>query len=65
MYPKLQKGDVSYYPRRTIEDSELDVDKTIREQFNLLRVVDNDNYPAFIKMHDKKYILKIEKTEQR
>ncbi len=57
---KPQKGDATYYPRRTKKNSELDVDKTLREQFNLLRVVDNDNYPAFMIMNGKKYIIRIE-----
>ena len=43
-----QRGEESFYPRRGLEDSRLDVDKTIREQFNLLRVVDNEKYPAFL-----------------
>ncbi|BBL57675.1 hypothetical protein MKFW12EY_12880 [Methylomonas koyamae] len=57
---KPQKGDATYYPRRTKKSSELDVDKSLREQFNLLRVVDNDNYPAFMMMNGKKYIIRIE-----
>jgi len=42
-----QKGKESFYLRRTSEDSILNPDKTIREQFNLLRVVDNEEYPAY------------------
>ncbi len=51
----------SFYPRRKPEDSRLDVDKTIQEQFNMLRVADNDAYPAFFEMNGAKYILKIYK----
>ena len=54
-------GDESFYRWRTPEDSELDVNKTILEQFNLLRVVDNERYPAFFKLNKQKYVLKIEK----
>ncbi len=61
-WAKPQDGNSSYYPRRTKENSELDLDKTLREQFNLLRVVDNEKYPAFIKMNGKKFIVKIEKS---
>jgi UDP-2,4-diacetamido-2,4,6-trideoxy-beta-L-altropyranose hydrolase len=64
-YAKPQKGESTYYPRRTMESSELEPDKTLGEQFNLLRVVDNDNYPAFIKMNGKKYILKIERVKEK
>ena len=39
---KAQSGRSSYFKKREPEDSKLDPDKTIREQFNLLRVVDNE-----------------------
>lgn len=57
-----QRGEESFYPRRGLEDSRLDVDKTIREQFNLLRVVDNEKYPAFFVVDGVKYYLKIYKA---
>ena len=64
-YPDIegreQQGEESYYPRRTPKDSELDIDKTINEQFNLLRVVDNERYPAFFYKNGEKYIVKIYK----
>lgn len=44
-YP--QKGVASYYRRRRPADSQLDPERTLAEQFDLLRVVDNDRYPAF------------------
>ena len=56
-----QVGEPTYYPRRTDADSRLDVDKTIREQFDLLRIVDNDKYPAYFEIHGHRYVLKIEK----
>lgn len=58
-----QTGEGSYYRKRTPEDSELDIDKTIREQFNLLRVVDNEQYPAFFDHKGRRYVLRIEKIE--
>lgn len=65
LYPnmkgKKQKGKDSFYPKRTPEDSELDINKTIKEQFNLLRVVDNEKYPAFFIYKGKRYALKIYK----
>ncbi|MCK4823394.1 methionyl-tRNA formyltransferase [bacterium] len=60
----VQSGESTYYPRRGPEDSRLDVDKSLREQFNMLRVVDNDRYPAFFEMAGKRYFLKIEKASQ-
>lgn len=61
---KKQSGKETFYLRRRSEDSELDPDKTIREQFNLLRVVDNERYPAFFEMNGEKYILKIYKDDR-
>jgi methionyl-tRNA formyltransferase len=46
-----QQGTGTWYPRRTPSDSRLDLDKTLREQINLLRVVDNHRYPAFFDHH--------------
>lgn len=57
----IQKGIESFYHRRHMEDSKLDINKTIIENFNLLRVVDNEKYPAFFKINDVKYIVKIYK----
>ncbi|MEM2111600.1 MAG: formyltransferase family protein [Candidatus Bathyarchaeia archaeon] len=57
--PIIQTGQSTYYPRRTPDDSRLDIDKTIREQFNILRICSNDDFPAFFYMSEKKYILKI------
>jgi methionyl-tRNA formyltransferase len=66
-YPNVtqveQKGDETFYPRRWPQDSELDVNKSIREQFNLLRVVDNERYPGFFNYLGYKYIIKIEKAK--
>ena len=56
-----QNGLESFYPRRTPKDSEMDEKKSIAEQFNLLRVVDNEKYPAFFIHGGCTYILKIYK----
>ena len=56
-----QKGAGSYYKKRTKKDSQLDPYKTIAEQFDLLRVVDNERYPAFFRYRECDYIIKIEK----
>jgi methionyl-tRNA formyltransferase len=55
-----QSGIETFYKKRGAKDSELDISKSIDEQFNLLRIVDNENYPAFFYKDGKKYILKIE-----
>jgi methionyl-tRNA formyltransferase len=59
-----QSGDETFYPRRKQKENELDIDKTIAEQFNLLRVVDNERYPAHFYLNGKKYIVKIYKDDE-
>ncbi len=44
--PISQSGEESFYRKRTPKDSEVDIYKTIDEQFKLLRIVDNENYPC-------------------
>jgi len=44
---KPQEGTSTFYRRRTPKESRLDPTRSIEDQFNLLRVVDNDRYPAF------------------
>ena len=61
--PIEQSGAETFYEKRDKEDSKLDIDKTIREQFNLLRIVNNDDYPAFFELEGNRYILKIELDE--
>ena len=56
-----QSGKESFYKKRTTKDSELNINKTIKDQFNLLRVVDNDKYPAFFYHNGQKYIVKVYK----
>jgi methionyl-tRNA formyltransferase len=54
-----QNGEATFYKKRMPSDSELNINKSISEQFNLLRVVDNERYPAFFRIRGKKYIIKI------
>ena len=58
---QIQVGESTFYRQRNYNDSELNVDDTIRNQFNLLRVCDNERYPAYFILNGKKYLLKIEK----
>ena len=58
-----QSGQETFYSKRSAKDSKLDVSKTIKEQFNLLRTVDNKDYPAFFEINGHKYILKIEEAQ--
>jgi len=52
-----------YMPKRSPKDSQLDPNKTIAEQFDLLRVVDSQRYPAFVQYRGREYLIKIEKIE--
>lgn len=62
--PTHQEGEESYYEKRTPQHSELNPRKSISEQFDLLRVVSNQDYPAFFYMRGKKYILTISHCDQ-
>ncbi len=58
--PKKQQGKESFYKKRTLCDSRLDVERSIKEQFNLLRTVSNEEFPAFFEIEGRRYLLKIE-----
>jgi methionyl-tRNA formyltransferase len=61
--PDRQVGESGGYLRkRTPEDSKIDIDQVLSKQINLLRVVDNERYPAFFEHMGIKYIIKIEKN---
>jgi methionyl-tRNA formyltransferase len=63
--PKKQKGSPTFYRKRTPADSELNINETIKNQFNLLRIVNNDQFPAFFYYKGHKYILKIYKEKNK
>lgn len=54
-----QSGEPCWYPRRRPKDSELNADASISSQFNLLRVVDNERYPAFFNHRGRRFIIKV------
>jgi methionyl-tRNA formyltransferase len=56
---RSQTGEPTTLRRRTPLDSELDPNKTIAAQFDLLRTVDNDNFPAFFSFRGRSYKLTI------
>lgn len=64
-YPHIkgdkQSGPESFYKRRFPKDSEVSIDKTLRDLFNNLRIADNEKYPVFFEHLGQKYILKIYK----
>jgi methionyl-tRNA formyltransferase len=56
---KKQKGKESFNNRRYSKDSQLDIKKTIKQQFNHLRINNNELYPSFFYYKGQKYIIKI------
>ena len=60
---QTQEGEPTFYRRRNPSDSQLDLDKTIRDQFNLLRICNNEDWPAFFELGGVKYRIKIDKMD--
>ncbi|MFN6934556.1 MAG: formyltransferase family protein [Tsuneonella sp.] len=58
---RQQVGEATWYPRRQAQDSMIDPSRPLSDQFDLLRVVDNDRYPAFFDLRGHRYLLRIEK----
>ena len=60
---KKQIGKVNFNKRRYPKDSQLDINKTIKQQFNHLRINDNELYPSFFYYKGQKYIIKVFKEK--
>jgi methionyl-tRNA formyltransferase len=54
-----QHGEPSHYRRRRPADSQLDPENSLAEQFNLLRVVDNQRYPAFFDWRGRRFSVQV------
>ncbi len=52
-----QQGQTSHYRRRQPTDSQLDPQRSLAEQLNLLRVVDNRRHTAFVDLRGRRYEL--------
>ena len=52
-----QRGEPSFYPRRTPRDSRLEPNRTIAEQFDLMRVADPEKYPAYFHHRGRRFAL--------
>lgn len=61
---QAQSGEGSSHARRRARDSQLDPNKTIADQFDLMRTVHNEDYPAFFEHRGQRYILKIYKDKR-
>ena len=66
-FDNLQKSPQSsaiaatYYPKRSPKDSEIDPNRPISEQFDLIRVCDPNRFPAFLYHRGEAYKIILEK----
>jgi methionyl-tRNA formyltransferase len=63
LYPRFrrrkQTGVPSFYRKRNLDNSELDSQKSIENNFNLLRLSNNEEWPSFFFYKKQKFIVKI------
>lgn len=59
--PTPQTGEPTFWRRRTVDDSEIDVDCTIAEVFDRLRVADPLRYPAYFDYRGQRYRIRLDK----
>lgn len=62
-YSQSDEIEPTYYPKRTPMDSGIDPEKSIAEQFNLIRMCDPQRYPAWFEYLGQKYKLTLEKID--
>jgi methionyl-tRNA formyltransferase len=61
---KKQIGKGNFNKRRYPKDSQLNINKTIKQQINYLRINNNELYPSFFYYKGQKYIIKIFKEKK-
>jgi len=54
----------TYWPKRLPSDSQVDINKSISEQFNLIRVCDPNRFPAFFYKDGEKFNITIKKDNE-
>ena len=60
-YSQNSDIEATYYPKRKPKDSEIDPNKTISEQFDLIRVCDPQRFPALFHHRGETYKIILEK----
>ena len=60
-YPQNSGIQVNYHPKRNPRDSEIDPNKSISEQFDLIRVCDPNRFPAYFHYRGEAYKIILEK----
>lgn len=63
--PQTKADEGTCYPRRIPRDSRIDINQSIKDQFNLMRVCDPDRFPAYFEYLGHKYILRLEKSHEK
>jgi methionyl-tRNA formyltransferase len=63
--PKKQSNiDSTYWPKRSPKDSEIDINKGISEQFDLIRICDPDRFPVFFYKNGERFNITIKKDNE-
>ena len=62
---KKQVGTSTFYKKRIGADGELNIDASIREQFNVLRVGNNEEWPSFFCLGGVTYYIKIYRQTEK
>jgi len=57
--PVKQIGRATFYRRRGTDDNRLDINMTIKQQFDKLRVGDNERFPSWFSYRGKRYEVRI------
>jgi methionyl-tRNA formyltransferase len=55
-----QKGEPTYWRKRTAEDARLDASRPLSELWDHIRVCDNEDYPAYFEIDGKRVYLRYE-----
>jgi len=60
--PIKQNGESTFYKKRRLGDSYIDINTSIKDNFDLFRISDNELYPVRFKYLDNEYVIKIYKA---
>ncbi|ATD28518.1 hypothetical protein FORC55_2534 [Vibrio cholerae] len=60
-YNQSAGSESTYYRKRTPDDSQVDPNKSLADQFDLIRMCDPDRYPAWFELYGQKYKVIVEK----
>lgn len=63
LIPEIQSGPETNYRRRAKKDDEIDISKSIEEQWNHFRIADNMRHPLWFEHMGHRYILRIEREQ--